>query len=119
MTRKINNNMVNNGDYNHIITNFGTRKSKIQNENLNLFWVLEIENKSEKFIKEIKKRPTSVDGPISQSDPTRLCPRQPTSSLPRAPTIFTYTWAANVIHPLPHLGNIPLADVVGPDWQSH
>ena len=39
--------MVNNRDYNHIITNFGTRKSEIQNENLNLVCVLEIENKSE------------------------------------------------------------------------
>jgi hypothetical protein len=46
-TRKINNNMVNSRDYNHIITIFGTRKSKIQNENLNLVWVLEIDNKSE------------------------------------------------------------------------
>ena len=55
MTRKINNNMVNSRDYNHIITNFGTRKSEIQNENLNLAWVLEIENKSEKFIKEMEK----------------------------------------------------------------
>ena len=55
MTRKIINNMVNNGYYNHIITNFGTHKSEIQNDNSNLFWVLEIENKSEKFIKEIKK----------------------------------------------------------------
>jgi hypothetical protein len=46
-TRKINNNMVNSRDYNNIITIFGTRKSEIQNENLNLVWVLEIDNKSE------------------------------------------------------------------------
>jgi hypothetical protein len=39
--------MVNSRDYNHIITIFGTHKSEIQNENLNLVWVLEIENQSE------------------------------------------------------------------------
>jgi hypothetical protein len=56
MTRKVNNNMVNSGDYNHIIL---TRKV---NENLNLVWVLEIENKSEKFIKEIEKNTESRPG---------------------------------------------------------
>jgi hypothetical protein len=55
MTRKINNNMVNSRDYNHIITIFGTHKSEIQNDSLNLVWVLEIINKSEKFIKEIER----------------------------------------------------------------
>jgi hypothetical protein len=34
--------MVNSGDYNHIITNFGTRKCEIQNENLNLVWYLKL-----------------------------------------------------------------------------
>jgi hypothetical protein len=55
MIRKINNNMENNRDYIHIITNFVTRKSEIQKGEFEICLSTWIWKQSRKFIKEKKK----------------------------------------------------------------
>lgn len=55
MTRKINNNMENSRDYIHIITNFVTRKSKIQKGEFEISLSTWIWKQNRKFIKEKRK----------------------------------------------------------------
>jgi hypothetical protein len=94
MTRKINNNMKNSRDYIHIITNFVTRKSKIQNGEFEIGLSTWIWKQSRKFIKEKKKGSYTYLGWFpSLSAQIRISPARPDPpSLPFLYVVVTCKW---------------------------
>jgi hypothetical protein len=94
MTRKINNNMENNRDYIHIITNFVTRKSEIQKGEFEIGLSTWIWKQSRKFIKEKKKGSCAYLGRFpSLSAQMRISPTRPDPpSLPFLSVVITCKW---------------------------
>jgi hypothetical protein len=95
MTRKINNNMENSRDYIHIITNFVTRKSKIQKGEFEIGLSTWIWKQSRKFIKEKEKGSYTYLGRFpSLSVQMRISPGRPDPpSLPFLSIVVTYSGA--------------------------